>query len=190
MISRIETGSLAEELELVAGDKILKINGRTPLDIIDLSFLMAEEEIELLIEHADGEREIIAFEKDIDEELGAEFESAVFDGIRRCKNHCVFCFVYDRAEYAANAQYQGRRLSAVVFVRELHHADELDGERFSADKKISPVTAVCVDSRNESRPSRENAKDAARSKNKFATRRTGTGGRRISYASSFMQGFK
>ena len=84
---------MAEELELAAGDKILKINGKTPLDIIDLSFLMAEEEIELLIEHSDGEREIIAFEKDIDEELGAEFESAVFDGIRRCKNHCVFCFV-------------------------------------------------------------------------------------------------
>ena len=93
MISKIETGSLADELELKVGDKILKVNGKTPLDIIDLSFLMAEEEIELLIERADGEREIIAFEKDVDEELGAEFESAVFDGVRRCKNHCVFCFV-------------------------------------------------------------------------------------------------
>ena len=93
MISKIEIGSIAEELELKVGDKILKVNGKTPLDIIDLSFLMAEEEIELLIEHADGEREIIAFEKDVDEELGAEFESAVFDGVRRCKNHCVFCFV-------------------------------------------------------------------------------------------------
>ncbi len=93
MISRIEAGSLAEELELKAGDKILEINGQKPLDIIDLSFFMAEEEIELLIEHADGERELIAFEKDIDEELGAEFESAVFDKIRPCKNHCVFCFI-------------------------------------------------------------------------------------------------
>lgn len=93
LITKIETGSLAEELELAAGDKILQINGKTPLDIIDLSFLLAEEEIELLIEHSDGEREIIAFEKDFDEELGAEFESAVFDGIKRCKNHCVFCFV-------------------------------------------------------------------------------------------------
>ena len=93
LITKIAAGSLAEELELVAGDKILKINGKTPLDIIDLSFQLAEEEIELLIEHADGEREIIEFEKDIDEELGAEFESAVFDGIKRCKNHCVFCFV-------------------------------------------------------------------------------------------------
>ena len=93
LITKIEAGSLAEELELVAGDKILQVNGKIPTDIIDLSFLLAEEEIELLVEHADGEREIIAFEKDIDEELGAEFESAVFDGVRRCKNHCVFCFV-------------------------------------------------------------------------------------------------
>lgn len=92
-ISQIESESLAEELELAAGDKIISVNGKTPLDIIDLSFLLAEEEIELLIEHADGEREIIEFEKDMDEELGAEFESAVFDGVRRCKNHCVFCFV-------------------------------------------------------------------------------------------------
>ena len=92
-ISRIETGSLAEELELVVGDKILAVNGQTPLDIIDLSFQLAEEEIELLVEHADGEREVIAFDKDVDEELGAEFSTAVFDGVRRCKNHCVFCFV-------------------------------------------------------------------------------------------------
>ena len=93
LITKIFPNSLAEELELVVGDKILEINGKSPLDIIDLSFLFAEEEIELLIEHADGEREFIEFEKDIDEELGAEFESAVFDGIKRCKNHCVFCFV-------------------------------------------------------------------------------------------------
>lgn len=93
IITKIEAGSLAEELELVVGDKILQVNGHAPLDIIDLSFQLAEEEIELLIEHADGSRELIGFEKDIDEELGAEFESAVFDGVRRCKNHCVFCFV-------------------------------------------------------------------------------------------------
>ena len=92
-ISNVAAGSLAEELELAAGDKILAVNGHRPTDIIDLSFLLAEEDIELLIEHADGTREVIAFDKDVDEELGAEFSSAVFDGVRRCKNHCVFCFV-------------------------------------------------------------------------------------------------
>ena len=62
-------------------------------DIIDLSFALADEEIEMLIEHENGEQEIIAFEKDIDEELGAEFESAVFGKIRQCANNCYFCFV-------------------------------------------------------------------------------------------------
>ncbi|MBR1858238.1 MAG: DUF512 domain-containing protein [Selenomonadaceae bacterium] len=92
-ITYVQPNSLAEELELKAGDKIIEINGRKLRDIIDLSFELADEEIEMLVEHSDGQREIIAFDKDADEELGVEFESAVFDGIQRCKNHCIFCFV-------------------------------------------------------------------------------------------------
>ena len=91
-ISKIYDESLAQELGLVIGDKILKVNGNKVHDIIDFSFEFAEEEIELLIEHENGNCEEIFFEKDIDEDLGAEFESAV-DKIRCCKNHCVFCFV-------------------------------------------------------------------------------------------------
>lgn len=91
-ITKIYKNSLAEELELRIGDKILEINGTKPRDLIELSFLLADEDVEILVEHTGGEREIIAFEKDFDEELGAEFESAV-DKIKTCKNHCVFCFV-------------------------------------------------------------------------------------------------
>ena len=91
-ISKIYPESLAEELELVVGDNILEVNGNKPRDLIDLSFELAEEEVEILIEHTDGEQELIAFEKDVDEELGVEFESAV-DKIQTCKNNCVFCFV-------------------------------------------------------------------------------------------------
>ena len=90
IISRVNEGSLAEELELVPGDKIIAINEQPLRDIIDVSFAMADEEIDLTIEHADGEREIISFDKDFDEELGVEFESAVFDGIRKCANNCYF----------------------------------------------------------------------------------------------------
>ncbi len=92
-ILRVYPDSLAEELGLGTGDSILEVNGQICRDIIDLSFAMADEEIELLVEHPDGEQELIAFDKDMDEELGAEFESAVFDGIRSCANHCCFCFV-------------------------------------------------------------------------------------------------
>ena len=93
VILRVLKGSIAEELELVPGDKILKVNGAAMRDIIDFSFAMADEEIELLVEHPDGTQEIVAFDKDYDEELGVEFERAVFDGIRECANHCYFCFV-------------------------------------------------------------------------------------------------
>ena len=70
VILRVNPGSLAEELELVPGDKILAINDMKLRDIIDLSFAMADEEIDLLVEHTDGEREVISFDKDFDEELG------------------------------------------------------------------------------------------------------------------------
>lgn len=93
IISAVHENSLAQELELVPGDKIISVNGQDLTDIIDLSFALADEEIEMLVEHADGEQEIIGFEKDIDEELGAEFESAVFGKIRQCANNCYFCFV-------------------------------------------------------------------------------------------------
>lgn len=92
-IIRVAEGSLAEEIELSAGDRILEINGQPLRDIIDLSFALAEEEIEMLVEHENGGQELLSFEKDYDEELGAEFESAVFDGIRCCANNCCFCFV-------------------------------------------------------------------------------------------------
>lgn len=92
-ILKVCPGSLAEELELQPGDKLLEVNGVKLRDIIDFSFAFADEEISMLVEHGDGRQEIYEFEKDYDEELGVEFVSAVFDGIRRCANSCLFCFV-------------------------------------------------------------------------------------------------
>lgn len=92
-ILTVPEGSLAEELELVPGDKILEINGMKLRDIIDVSFAFACEEVEMLVEHEDGQQELFEFDKDYDEDLGVEFESAVFDGIRHCANNCYFCFV-------------------------------------------------------------------------------------------------
>ena len=96
-ILKVYPGSLAEELELVPGDKLREINGIKLRDIIDVSFAFADEEIEMLVEHEDGQQEVYEFDKDYDEELGVEFESAVFDGIRHCANNCLFCFVYQVA---------------------------------------------------------------------------------------------
>lgn len=104
-ILRVKKNGIAEELGLVAGDTVLAVNGQRLRDIIDVSFAMAEEEIELLVEHADGEQEVMAFDKDYDEDLGVEFTSAVFDGIRQCANHCCFCFVDQVAPHMRDSLY-------------------------------------------------------------------------------------
>ena len=92
-ILQTEKNSIAEDLGLTQGDLILKINGVVPKDYIDYKFLTACEELDLLIKHSDGTPEIFEIEKDFDEDLGIVFKSAVFDRIKPCTNHCIFCFV-------------------------------------------------------------------------------------------------
>ena len=93
IVARVVPDSIAAELDLAPGDKIVAIDGNPVKDIIDLSFALADEFIELTVEKQDGELEVYEIEKDYDEDLGIEFESAVFDKVRRCANRCLFCFV-------------------------------------------------------------------------------------------------
>ncbi|HML31637.1 MULTISPECIES: DUF512 domain-containing protein [Sporomusa] len=93
IISNVKSDSIGAEIGLMPGDRLLEVNGEVVQDIIDLSFALAEEEIELLIERSSGEQELITLEKEYDEDLGLEFESAVFDKVRQCANKCIFCFV-------------------------------------------------------------------------------------------------
>lgn len=92
-ISRVAAGSIAAELGLVPGDALLAVNGEQVKDIIDLSFALADEYVELLVARQNGEEELFAVEKEYDQDLGLEFASAVFDKMRQCANKCVFCFV-------------------------------------------------------------------------------------------------
>ncbi len=92
-ISAVADGSIAAELGLLPGDALLAVNGKPVSDIIDLSFALADEYVELLVARQSGEEELFAVEKEYDQDLGLEFESAVFDRVRPCANKCVFCFV-------------------------------------------------------------------------------------------------
>lgn len=93
VVAQVQRGSIAEELELVSGDIILKVNGEVVQDLIDLSFALADETVTLDVAKKSGEIITFEVEKDFDESLGIEFESAVFDQVRSCANHCIFCFV-------------------------------------------------------------------------------------------------
>ena len=93
IIAQVVPGGIASELGMKPGDKLLSINGQPMKDLIDLSFAVADENIEVLIEQENGEQVLYEIEKDYDENLGIEFASAVFDRVRSCANQCVFCFV-------------------------------------------------------------------------------------------------
>lgn len=87
--------SLGAEMGLKVGDQILEINGKKFRDLMDLQFQFSQaEEIELLVKkHLDGQNEVIAFDKDPEEELGLEFETPLFNGVQECANKCAFCFI-------------------------------------------------------------------------------------------------
>lgn len=93
IICNVRPGSIAEELEIMPGDFIHKINGTPIEDIIEYTFLESDEYIELEIEKADGEIVVFDIEKDYDEELGIEFSNPLIDSVRTCNNDCVFCFI-------------------------------------------------------------------------------------------------
>ncbi|MBR1754314.1 DUF512 domain-containing protein [bacterium] len=93
IINSVENNSIAQELELEQGDKLLSIDGMKMKDLIDYNFYCKSELITLEIERKDGSLEEIEIEKEYDEDLGIIFESAVFDKIKPCMNKCIFCFV-------------------------------------------------------------------------------------------------
>ncbi len=92
-ITRVEPGSIAEEIGFEAGDSLVAINGERPRDLIDYRFLCADEVLDLDVLDTKGVRHQIEIEKDYDVELGLEFETALFDGLIQCANACPFCFI-------------------------------------------------------------------------------------------------
>lgn len=93
VVTRVVPGTLADELGIEPNDRLLSINGELLEDVIDLRFLIADEYVELEVAKPDGEVWILEADKEFDEELGVELQADTFDGIRRCRNRCVFCFV-------------------------------------------------------------------------------------------------
>jgi putative radical SAM enzyme (TIGR03279 family) len=92
-IHSVRPESLAAEVGFEPGDAIVAINGTQPRDLIDYQFLCADEYLELEVLDRQGRKHYLDLEKDYDEDLGLGFETALFDGLIQCNNHCPFCFI-------------------------------------------------------------------------------------------------
>ncbi|MEE2669161.1 MAG: DUF512 domain-containing protein [Gemmatimonadota bacterium] len=89
-IAEIESGSIADDLHLEIGTRILRINGKRIRDGIDLMFLLANGSLELETVTPGGEVAFYEIERDPGESIGIIPNA---DKIRECGNKCVFCFI-------------------------------------------------------------------------------------------------
>lgn len=93
IIKNVIPDSIAEQMDIEAGDVLLSINEQELEDIFDYQLLCEDEFVVLVIRKANGEEWEIEIEKDEDEDLGLEFENGLMDEYHSCRNKCMFCFI-------------------------------------------------------------------------------------------------
>ncbi|MCF2667370.1 DUF512 domain-containing protein [Faecalicatena contorta] len=105
IIKDVLPGSIADELGIEAGDKLISINNNEIEDVFDYHFYVNDEELVLLIEKPNGEEWELEIEKDYEEDLGIEFEQGLMDEYRSCHNKCMFCFIDQMPEGMRDTLY-------------------------------------------------------------------------------------
>src|SRR5437764_6042184 len=89
-VSRVLSGSICDEMGVVAGTELLTVNGRPLADFLDWEFLTADDELVIEARLPDGQEIVYELERPEGEPLGVELEPPT---IRRCANKCEFCFI-------------------------------------------------------------------------------------------------
>ena len=77
LIKAVQEGSIAQEMEIEAGDKLLEINGEAVEDIFDYQYMIQDEYVEVLIQKPSGEEWLLEIDKEYEEDLGVEFENGL-----------------------------------------------------------------------------------------------------------------
>jgi putative radical SAM enzyme (TIGR03279 family) len=89
-VTEVTPASMADEMELEAGDRIVKVNGRPVRDYLDFRFQTGgETELVLEVRKKSGEEWEMTVERGEGEDFGLDFEQIV---PRQCANECIFCF--------------------------------------------------------------------------------------------------
>ena len=89
-ICEVAPESLGAEMDLEAGDRIIKVNGRVVRDYLDFRFHTAgETELTLEVKKKNGDDWELELERGEGEDFGLSFEHIV---PRQCANACIFCF--------------------------------------------------------------------------------------------------
>ncbi|MSR07511.1 MAG: DUF512 domain-containing protein [Gemmatimonadetes bacterium] len=98
----VSPGSIGAELGIVPGTEVMSVNGRNLGDFLDWEFLTAEDQFVLLARQPGGEMVEFDVERPEGMPMGVRLEPP---HIRRCANHCDFCFVEGLPEGLREALY-------------------------------------------------------------------------------------
>lgn len=93
VIRAVNPGSIAQEMGIEQGDRLLAIDGQEIRDIFDYQYYIQDEYIEVLLRKRSGEEWLLEIDKDYEEDLGVTFENGLMDDYQSCRNRCIFCFI-------------------------------------------------------------------------------------------------
>jgi putative radical SAM enzyme (TIGR03279 family) len=138
-VELVEPGSYAEELGLLAGDRLLSINDHEIVDIVDYHRHAENGRLLLGVLREDNELWEFELEKDPHEDLGLTIEHPQ---PRQCGNQCLFCFVHQlpkgmrRSLYIKDEDYRFSYLYGSYIT--LTNLKEADLQRIIRDQ-LSPL---------------------------------------------------
>lgn len=92
-VVRVAADSPASSAGVLLGDEIVAVDGLAPRDLIEWRFATDAADPELTIRRGGLEVEARVAKAE-GAPLGIEVDSAVFDRVRTCDNHCEFCFIH------------------------------------------------------------------------------------------------
>jgi putative radical SAM enzyme (TIGR03279 family) len=93
IIKSVKPKSIADEMEIKAGDVLRSINGNSIKDVFDYHYAMNDENLTMVIVKQNGEEWDLQIEKNYEEDFGIEFEEGLMDQYQSCCNKCMFCFI-------------------------------------------------------------------------------------------------
>ena len=89
-VTRVQPGSIADEIGIVPGTELLAVNERPLEDFLDWEFLTADEAFLVSARLPDGTAVEYDIEREGGEPMGVELAPPT---VRRCANRCEFCFI-------------------------------------------------------------------------------------------------
>ena len=188
-IASVERGGLGDELGLRRGDELIMINGEKLIDLIDYQQLMSCEELVLTVRDSSGELTEIECDKELDEQLGVEFEDDLLGPVRLCANKCKFCFVDQLPRGMRDTLYvrdDDWRMS--LYDGQLRDADQCLRPRAGAHNPPSRQPAVHIGARQRRRRARIAHGPAARGPAYGAVEQTARGRHQLSWPGSAVPG--